>query len=237
MYHGVPARSYHIAFHAYRAIPYTICDARHALSYAMPTVSCRIPCHSRPAIPYDMPCIAKPCHIPCYASPEHTLYHVMPAMPYHIPCHARQAIQYTIPCIVRPYHILCYARQAIPFPMPCPPGHTMHAQQAIPYTVPCHQAIPYTMPCQPGHTIYHAIPRQAIAYIMPCPPGHTIYLTMPATSYHTPCHATANDYFGKSCRLSKGANGNVTRCTIYCDDFGLSFAFPSQLSSCENKPG
>ena len=117
-----------------------------------------------------MPCIARPCHIPCDASPDytytmlcppgHTFSHAMPARPYHI--HAMP---------IRPYHIPCHA----------------------------HQAIPYTMACQPGHTIYHVMPRQAITYTMPCPLGHTIYLTMPARSYHIPCHATANDYVGKSC--------------------------------------
>ena len=113
----------------------------------------------------------------------------------------------------------------------------------------CHtlQAIPHTMPCPPYHNIYHAVPartylampHQAITYTMPCPPGHTIYLIMHARSYHIPCHATVNDYFGKSCHLSKGANSLITRCTIackivQCDDFGSLFAFAGQLISCEN---
>ena len=128
----------------------------------------------------------------------------------------------------RPYHMPCHDHQAIPYTMPCPPGYTIyHAmhRQAIPY-----QAMPirpYHIPCSPGHTIYHAIPariyhamlHQAIIYI-PChahqAPGHTIYLTMPVRSYHIPCHATPSDYFGKSCHLSKGVNGLVTRCTIAC---------------------
>ena len=151
--------------------------------------------------------------------PGHTICHAMPTRPYHIPCHDRQAIPYTMPCT-----ILCHARQASPFPIPCQilPArqyHTpCHAHQAIPRTMPCPPG--HTMPCQSRHTIYHAMPRQAIIYTMPCSPGHTMYLTMPARSYHIPCHTMANDYFVKSCHLSKGANGLVTRCTITCKKSG-----------------
>ena len=141
---------------------------------------------------------------------------------------------YTMPCL--PAHTFSHA---IPFP----PGHTMyHGMPIRPYHIPCHahQAIPYTMPCQPGHTIYHAMPCQVITYTMPCSPGHTIYLTMPTRSYHIPCLAIANDYFGKSCDLSKGANGLVRDALLLVnslwDDFGSLFAFMYQLSSCENKP-
>ena len=169
--------------------PYHIPYAKPARSYHIPCHAidarpCHIPCHARQAIPYTMSC-----HILCHASPDHTLYHVMPAI-----CHACQAhtIYHAMPA--RLYHASS--------------GHTLYnAMPVRPYLFPCHahQAIPYTMPFQPEHTIYHAMPRQAITYTISCQPDHTIYLTMPTRSCHIPCHATANDYFGKSCHLSKGA--------------------------------
>ena len=101
-----------------------------------------------------------------------------------------------MPLPARPYHILCYTHQAIPYTMPCPPGHTIcpwghniyHAMLARPYHTSCY--------VYPGYTIYHAmssqsIPchaRQAIRYTMPCLPGHTIYHAMPASPYHITCH-------------------------------------------------
>ena len=130
----------------------------------------------------------------------HTIYHTMPG---HAIYHAMSARPWTL------YHVM--------------PARPYHAHQAIPYTMPARL---YHKPCHAssGHTIYyampartyHAIPRQAITFTMPCPPGQTIYLTMPARSYHISCHATANDYFGKSCHLSKCAKGLVTACTNAC---------------------
>ena len=81
------------------------------------------------------------------------------------------------------------------------------------------------MPCPPGHTIYHAMPRQSITYTMPWLPGHTIYLTMPARSYHIPCHATANNYFGKSCHLIKGANVSLSDARLFVNSLMRWFRF------------
>ena len=121
--------------------------------------------------------------------------------------------------------ILCDARQAILYSMRDPPGLTIHyAMPCIvrPYHVLCHarQAIPYTMPCPSGHTTYHATPTRP--YYITCQPGHTIYHAIPTRPYHIPYHArqvipyTMQYYFGKSCHLSKVANGLVTRYTIAC---------------------
>ena len=63
--------------------------------------------------------------------------------------------------LARPYHIPCDVRQAIPYTMWCPPGHSIyHAMAARPYHTPflARQAIIYTMPCPPSHTIYYAKP-------------------------------------------------------------------------------
>ena len=169
----------------------TIRDARQALPYTMPCPQCQTVYHAMPRIAsshviyHAMPRQTIPYTMLCPLG--YTICHAMPTRPYHIPCHARQAIPYTMPCIARPYNILYHA---IPFPMPCPPGHTM--------------------PCPSGHTTYHNIKRGM-------PSRRYMYLTMPARSYHIPCHATTNDFFGKSSHLSKGANGLVARCTIACN--------------------
>ena len=157
--------------------------------------------HAMPARPFHILCKA-PC-IDCQAT---TIYHAMPARLCNIPCYASpdHTLYHIMP--TRSYHMPCHAHQAIPYTMPCPPGYIIHHRQAI----------PFPMPCPPGHTVYHAMPRQAITYTMLWLQGYTIYLTMPTRSYHIPCHAMANDYFGKSCHLSKGANSLVTRCTIAC---------------------
>ena len=129
--------------------------------------------------------------MPCPSG--HTIYHSMPARLCHIPCHASIG------------HTIYYAMSARPY--------LGHAMPARPCHIPCHanQAIPHTRP-------YHIHAMPARAYLIPChhSQGHNIYLTMSARSYHIPCHVTANDYFGKACHLSKGANGLVTRCTIAC---------------------
>ena len=113
-------------------------------------------------------------------------------------------------------HILYHAkhRQAIPYTMPCPQGHTIYRHLTspghydilchAPHTIPCqcdipcdaHQAIPVTMPCPPDHIICHDITdrpyhipchaRQAIPYTChPAKPHHMQYL---ASQYHIPCH-------------------------------------------------
>ena len=155
-----------------------------------------MPCPPGQALSYCMPCIARSCNIPCYASPDHTLYHIMPARPYRMPCHAHQAIPYTMLC---PPGYTIYHCQAIPYTMPCSPGHIVsHAMPTRPYHIPCHAS--------PDHKLY----------TMPWLPDHTIYLTLSARSYHIPCHAMANHYFGKSCHFSKRVNSLVTICTTAC---------------------
>ena len=130
-----------------------------------------------------------------------------------------------MPCIARPCHSL--PRQSIPYTMLCLSGHTLcHDMPTRPLHIPYHampnQALTYTIPCLPSHTINHDTPCRpchacmSISYTTPCPLGQTIYLTMPARSYHIPCHAMANEYFGKSCHLSKGVNGFITRYTTAC---------------------
>ena len=135
-----------------------------------------IPCHAHQAIPFTMSCIARPCHIPCYTSLDHTLYQVMP--------------------------------QAIPYAMPCTPGHTIYPMPARIYNIPCHASS--------GHTIHYAMP--ARPYLFLCNARHAIPYTMSFPSEHSTCHTRPYHipYFGKSCHLSKGANALVTRCTIVC---------------------
>ena len=136
--------------------------------------------------------------------------------PYHISCRAHQAVSYTRLCIARTRNIPCYAS----------PDHTLyHIMPTRPYHMACHahQVIPYTMPCPPDYTVYHC---QAIPYTMPCPPWYTIYHchAMTTRPYHIPYHARlvipytmpCHGYFSKSCHLSKGVKGLVTRCTIAC---------------------
>ena len=192
LYHAMPIRPNHIPC---RTIYHMQCLPGLTIYHAMPPQ--QILCHAGQAISNTMPCIARPCYIPCYASTDQILYHVMPARSYHMPCLAHQARPYTMPClpgytiimscIIRSYHILRHFRHAIPFPMACPLGHIKHH---------VHQAISHTMPCPPGHTICHAM--LARTSHIPChvSPGHTIYLTMSARSYHIPCYAMANNYFG-----------------------------------------
>ena len=137
----------------------------------------------RQTIPYTILC-----------PPWHPICH---AIPYT--SHACQTIQYTIPYIIRPYHILCHARQAIPFPMPFPLGHTKyHVIPIRPYhipwvparinDIPCHaspgHAIYHTM--LPGHTIYHAMHCQAMPYTMLC---HARQCPIPDRSYYRAFHA------------------------------------------------
>ena len=120
--------------------------------------------------------LAKPYHIQCDARqaiaytmpwpPGHTIYHAVPTRPYHTPCHC-QAMQYTMLCLASPYPIPYYARQAIPYTMPCPPGHTIY--HAMPVRL-YHIALS-------GHTIYYAIP--ARPYLYPCHARQTIPYTMP----------------------------------------------------------
>ena len=187
MYHGLPARPYHKAFHAQQAIPYamparwhipchTIYHATHAIYHAMPARLYHISCHALPGhsmpcqtIPYTMLC--PPGHTICHVCqtisytmscpPGHTIYHGVPARRYYIAFHAHQAIPYM------PYHIPCHACH-IP----------THAHQAIPrHALPGHamprQTIPYTMLCPPGHTICHAMSTKP--FHMPFLPGYTIY--------------------------------------------------------------
>ena len=189
-------------------IYYFWCPQGLTICHAMPTMSCRIPCHARQTMPFALPC-----------PPGHNIYHVM----------HWQAMPHSMLCLARSYPILCYARQAIPYAMPCPLSHTIYHAMPWPprytiYQAMHSQAIPYTMTCPPSHSICHTMPiRPHTDHAMPTrlyhiqchsSPDHTIYLIMPTRSYHISCHATANDYFGKSCHLSKGANGLVTRCTI-----------------------
>ena len=78
------------------------------------------------------------------------------------------ALKHVILCLFT-YHDI--PRQAIPYIMRCPPGHTIyhvvparhsiyHAIASRPYRISCraHQAISRTIPCPPFHTIYHAMP-------------------------------------------------------------------------------
>ena len=179
----------------YLARPYhTSCDARQAIAYTLSWPPGHTIYHAVPTRPYHTPCHALPCHAIYHAMPRQTLSYTILCPPGHTICHAMPT---------RPYRITCHTRQAIPLS-----GHTIYYA--------ARQAIPFPMPCPPDHTIYHAMPRQAITYTMPWIPGHTIYLTMPARSYHIPCHVMPNNCFGKSCHLSKGANGLVTWCTIAC---------------------
>ena len=141
---------------------------------------------------YMSSCQATPYAIPYLARQ----YHVIPARPEHITCHARQAIPYTMPCT--PGHtinhaITCqaipYASQAIPYTMLCPPVNTICPScHNIYHVIPTR---PYHISCHvyPGNTVYHAMPSQAIPNTMPCPPGHTINNAIPARPYHIPCHA------------------------------------------------
>ena len=161
------AKPYYIPWYARQIIPYSIsCPSDHTiyqmrcppgLPYSMTCPQCHTvyhdmhtrACHARQAIPYTTPCIARPYHKLCYASPHNTLYHVMPARPYHMLFHANQAIPYTMPC--SPGYTI-YNFLAIPFTMPGPPGHTFSNDMlARPYHIPCHAS--------PGHDIYHAMPR------------------------------------------------------------------------------
>ena len=150
--------------------------------------------------PYHIPCDA--CQAVAYTMPwpsGHTIYHAISTRPYHTPCHALPG--HALPYFASPDHTLYHII----------PGHTIcHAR---PYHIPCHarQPVPYTI-VRPYHilcyAIYHAMPLQTIPYTILCPLGHTICHAM---SYHIPCHVTANDYFGKMCHLSEGANDLVTR--------------------------
>ena len=80
----------------------------------------------------------------------------------------------------------CHDRQAIPYTMPCAPGHTIHN----PLTArPYHTYYAKPMPCLPGHNHIHVLcdARQAISYTMWCPPGHTIICdARKAIPYHMP---------------------------------------------------
>ena len=208
----MPARPYHIPCHVHQAI-YTM-PARSYHNSAMPdshTIN-----HAMPARP--------------------TIYHDMTSMSYYITCHAHQP--YYKPCHVsQSYHIHAMPAQAIPYTKLCPRDHVIyHAIPARPYHIPwyAHQAIQYTI-CDAHHILchasqdipytYYAMPGKAITYTMSGSPGHTIYLSMPARSYHIPCHATANDYLGQSCLLSKGANGLLTRCMIAINSLVRWFRF------------
>ena len=155
IYHIMPARPYHIAFHAHQAIPLTMpdrpyhipCHVHNAIPYTIPCTPGHAIHHARQAIPYTMPCIARSCHIPCYASPDHTLYHVMATRPYHMPCPPVHTIYHAMP--TRPYHMPCQPGHAI-YNVPChtAPGHNInHAMPPMPYHIPyhAHQVIPYTM--------------------------------------------------------------------------------------------
>ena len=129
LYHVIPTRPYHMLRHIHQAIPntmpcppgYTIipCYASpgHTIYYAMPAWPYLFPYHVRQDIPYTMPCPS-----------GHTTYHAMPTRPYHIPYHTSQDWYHI-------YHISCHAS----------PGHNIY--HAMP------QAIPYTLPCPPGHTV------------------------------------------------------------------------------------
>ena len=141
-----------------------------------------ISCCAHQAISYTMPCIARPCNIPCYASPDHTLYHIMATRPYHMPCQAHKAIPYTMPW---PLDYTMYHCQAIPYTMPCPQGHIFsHAMPARPYNIPCHASsvhnIYHAMTTRPYHIPYHAC--QVIPY--------TIYHAMPRPTTTSVNHVT-----------------------------------------------
>ena len=168
------------------------------------------------AIPYTMVCPPArqtiPCSIPCHIGHTKyhmrcppgltTEYHAMPTRPsiYHA-MHC-QAMPYTMLYIARPYPIPSYACQAIPYALPCPPGHTIyHAMPARLYHIPCHassahtkhyamSARPYLFPC-------HA--RQAIPYTMSCPSDHTTCHAMPTRPYHIPCHASQDIPYTMPC--------------------------------------
>ena len=89
------------------------------------------------------------------------------------------------------YAILCFStyhdipRQAIPYTMRCPPGHTIyHAMPVRPYNILCQAPC---LACQ-AITIYHAMP--ARPYHIPCDARQAIlYHAMPARPYHIPCMA------------------------------------------------
>ena len=125
-----------------------------------------------------------------------------------MPCPPANKMYHAMP--VRLYHVQCYAYQAIPYAMPCLPGHTIYhaiTRQVIPkINAITRPAIPYAMSCQPGHIIYHAMPVGPYHmpvrpyHTMPCPPGHTIYHKLstqvipgttlcPPRPYQVPCHA------------------------------------------------
>ena len=152
----LPTRSYHTQCHAsLLGIPYTMpWPLGHTICQS--GINIYHVMHARPYIHHAMS-IQVNFHIPCHALPGHTKYHVIPIRPYDKQCHSRQAIPYTMPCL---------------------PGHKKE-MSARPYHIPwlaC-QAIPCIMSCS-----------QAIPYIMTCSVGHTIYHVMPARSYYIPCH-------------------------------------------------
>ena len=124
------ARPYHIPCDARQVIPYTIpWPPGHTIYHVMPSKSYHIPYHGRQAIPYIMPC-----------QPGHIIHHAMHC----------QAMQYTMLWLARTY--------PIPF-MPARPYHAMPC-----HTIPSHdrQAVPYTMPCPPGHTATGMVPSSSM---------------------------------------------------------------------------
>ena len=87
-------------------------------------------------------------------------------------------------------------RQAIPYIMRYPPGHTIYqAMAARPYHISCrtHQAIPYSILCPRSHTIYHVMPARPYHILCQAPciacQAITIHHAMPAKPYHIPSDA------------------------------------------------
>ena len=162
IYHAMPTRLYHTPCHT---------SPGHTIYYVMPNRAYHIPWHTPPDnnMYHATPCQANTHTMRC--PPDHNIYHAMPLN--HAIYHA-MLLNHAMPA--RPYHIHVI-----------PPGQTIHhpiPRQAIPCHAP--KAIPYILPCPPGHISCIAL--QAIPYTMPYPADHTIYYVISARPYHIPCH-------------------------------------------------